>query len=546
MFTRDTDSIYLNRYTIAQLLSPGKGMSRVYSALDTQLNKYVCLKEVDKSDAGRDNINFISLKNEISLLASLSHPGIPRIIDVSEDSSTYSVLMDLIMGNNLEQLLSTTPILSEDFVVSKMLQLTSILSYLHSLPTPIVYLDLKPSNLILEGDNIKLLDFGISQRITPGAKVIHPVGTRGFAAPEQAKVGQPYDLRSDIYSFGVTLYSLLANDLTPQGILNLKDKRPHVSQGLVSIITKCTQPDPDQRFQTISELATALRNYKLLDERVVKKSKRYIHLHRLTATLAVLSLLSSGAAFGADRYMESVSYNSLLSAAQKSQSLEDYSKVIKQRPSDLSLYLEMIEIVKQSDGVFSSDEEAILLPLIRENLTSLQSSPDYPKLSYQMGELYWFFYKSSSNASGQALSVPWFKDSMEGNYQKTQSEALYSLGSFHKDIASAIQTSSDTGRYRAYWNTLRSLDLSKESGEVIQLQYLTTALDFLGTYPQRLLSDGVPKSEIDSFLKQVDTYLSSHHSPSPGRPEELYSHLKGTLPNVKSIIQSTYAPAPKV
>lgn len=535
MYIREEGSVYKNRYKVINTLHT-KGMSFVYTVFDMKLEKLVCLKEVVKAQAGRDAVNLDSVRRETKLLRSLNHPGIPRILDVEETDERYSILMDLVTGYSLEELYRRRPeMFTQDFVVSKMSQLALILGYLHKLPEPIFYRDLKTGNIMLQDGNVRLLDFGISERLTPTNKYIQqPLGSRGYAAPEQAKVGVAYDLRSDIYSFGVTMYVLLEGSL-PE---STPCRPQHASQGIQTIVERCTQLDPDERFQSMPEVFTALQNIDLYDSRVLSASKRKIRTFYASVLASVLLLGVSGSAYALGMYGDSVSYQSLVAVAQKENTIPAYVRAIDKRPYDIDTYFQVVDLIKSGDGVFSSEEEQQFLPTLTEYINEIKQSPKYPELAYKVGELYWFFFQDDAKASGKLLSIPWFSDAVDGGYNSEQAKIFYNLGAFYRDISSAVQTSSDTGMYRAYWNGLTSLDITG-SGEVVTLQLYNNLADFIYTYTYRLQTDGVPAKDVRAQLDAIQGYLDKT-PPSPGRPEELAKALQEKLDKLPQHLTAVY------
>lgn len=127
--------------------------------------------------------------------------------------------------------------------------------YLHGLTRPIIYRDLKPSNIIkMKDGTIRLLDFGISEEITTDNDTIQEaLGTWGFAAPEQVKKGLKYDLRSDIFAFGRTFYNMVTG-VTPSRSLKcckpVRSINSSVSIGLENFINTCMELEPAKRFQS--------------------------------------------------------------------------------------------------------------------------------------------------------------------------------------------------------------------------------------------------------------------------------------------------------
>ena len=188
------------RYKILSVIGKG-GMSRVYLAADLQLtNKQWAVKEVDRNatdPTGRPIEQ--SLASEAELLSKLDHPNIVDIVDIEKTEDFIYVIMDHVEGTSLADVVRREGPQSEEDVQKWMLQVCDALGYLHRQDPPIVYRDMKPSNIMLHPDGyIKLIDLGVAREYKDEArKDTIAFGTTGYAAPEQylaaptGAVGQP-------------------------------------------------------------------------------------------------------------------------------------------------------------------------------------------------------------------------------------------------------------------------------------------------------------------------------------------------------------------
>jgi len=204
-----------DRYCILETVGKG-GMGAVYRALDLRLSKrVVAIKEMSQSglsgqDLQRAIANFM---REAELLAHLKHPGLPDIYEQFEESGRRYLVMEFIEGETLEQQLTVLQkqgrLLTLEQVLAIGRQVAVVLDYLHSSQPPIIFRDLKPANIMLNGrGQTYLIDFGIARFFKPGQiKDTVALGSPGYAPPEQYR--QATSPRSDIYSFGATLYQML-------------------------------------------------------------------------------------------------------------------------------------------------------------------------------------------------------------------------------------------------------------------------------------------------------------------------------------------------
>jgi serine/threonine protein kinase len=202
-----------NRYQIIQQLGKG-GMGTVYQAIDQRLNRTVALKEIVTPSVEVKR----AFEREAELLANLHHPALPSIIDHLIEDDHHFIIMQFIPGDDLAETLSRR---GSAFTVDEVLKwaddLLDVLDYLHSYNPPIVHRDIKPSNLkVTTRGQIILLDFGLSKGAAGQMPtVVTSESVRGFTRPyaslEQIQ-GTSTDPRSDLYSFGATMYHLMTGN----------------------------------------------------------------------------------------------------------------------------------------------------------------------------------------------------------------------------------------------------------------------------------------------------------------------------------------------
>ncbi len=257
-----------NRYQIIRLLGQG-GMGAVYQARDIRLpGKQWAIKEMTDAlitDPIERNEAIESFRQEARLLATLEHQNLPQVSDAFEEGGKQFIVMDYIEGQTFEKIIGTTTgFLPEATVLAWAEQLCNVLDYLHGLHPPVIFRDLKPSNIKLMPDgNLKLIDFGIARFFKPGkTKDTAKYGNIGYAAPEQFGTDQT-DARSDIYSFGVTLHRLLTKydpAQTPFNLPTVRSINPYVSAQTEAVIARATQTAPINRLQSVKEMGRALQS----------------------------------------------------------------------------------------------------------------------------------------------------------------------------------------------------------------------------------------------------------------------------------------------
>ncbi|HHV59204.1 MAG TPA: serine/threonine protein kinase [Clostridiaceae bacterium] len=267
------------KYKIIDKIGHG-GMGTVYKAENVKLQTYWAIKEINSIN--QKNINV----KEYDILKKLNHPALPRIFDIFEENSNLYIVEDYIEGINLKEFLKNNGTIDEKTAIDWFLQLCHVLKFLHEQkPNPIIYRDMKPSNIILTDQGaLKLVDFGIAREYKDTASTDTVfIGSRGYAAPEQYGLGQSTPA-TDIYSLGVTIYHLLTgHDPTtpPYKLRPVREIKGNLSQEIENIIIKCTQEDPGKRYQKIDELIEAINNIASKEKRETKGKPYYKSFRRL-------------------------------------------------------------------------------------------------------------------------------------------------------------------------------------------------------------------------------------------------------------------------
>lgn len=250
------------RYNIIKPIGKG-GSSIVYLAKNIKVGNLVAIKVVSKKEQKFD------LLTEKDILKELRHPAIPVIMDVEEDEEYLYLIEEYIEGIALSRLKLQ---LEEKEIIQIMLQLCDVLTYLHtSFQVPIIYRDLKPSNIIrMDNGHIKLIDFGIAKKYQANnVDDTSAYGTRGYAAPEQ--FGQDKaDVRTDIFALGVCMYDMLTGknlSTPPYKLKPIREIDPTISNKLEEVLNKCIINMPSGRYQSTKYLEEALREIGREDRR---------------------------------------------------------------------------------------------------------------------------------------------------------------------------------------------------------------------------------------------------------------------------------------
>ncbi len=277
-------SVLQERYEIETILGIG-GMSVVYKGRDLRFrNVYrpCAIKEmIDRSpDTQTRSITWKNFEREASLLATLNHPAIPKIYDYFVEGGRIYLVLEFIEGKNLEDILEASPgPLEEEQVVRWAIQICDVLSYLHNhRPEPIIFRDMKPSNvMVTPDDRVVLIDFGIA-RIFEADRKGTMIGTEGYSPPEQYRgIAEP---RGDIYALGATMHHLLTKcDPRLETPFTFHERpvralNPKVSAALEAVIMKALEYDVRQRWSSAAEMRAALLDLAHLDLQGLRGERR--------------------------------------------------------------------------------------------------------------------------------------------------------------------------------------------------------------------------------------------------------------------------------
>ncbi len=247
-----------NKYEVIRVIGQG-GMGTVYLCKNNRLGNLWAVKETKINES--EKINFLA---ESNILKDLVHDGIPRIVDIFYEYNYLYMVEDYIEGETLKEHINKYGNLNSEKLIDISLQLCSILDYLHNFNPPIIYRDLKPSNIMLQKDGkIILVDFGISRTYKENQDSDTIIlGSKGYIAPEQLMNVQS-NVQTDIYSLGATMYFMTTGRMPsyPTEIIN-KDNYPKTMElAIVNIILKASAIEPENRYRNIRELKEALINY---------------------------------------------------------------------------------------------------------------------------------------------------------------------------------------------------------------------------------------------------------------------------------------------
>ncbi len=243
------------KYEVIKVLGHG-GMGTVYLCKNSRLGNLWAVKEVNSK--WKNQIDFLA---EPNMLKNLNHIGIVRIIDIFYEDDNLYIVEDYIEGKTLKEHVKAEGPLPSALVEDISRQLCSILEYLHSFNPPIVYRDLKPSNIMIKPNNkVVLIDFGIARiykESQEGDTMI--LGSKGYIAPEQL-VNIQSNTQTDIYSLGATMFFMLTGKsiTLPTELMAEENYPKHATKSLVKVIQKATAIEPKSRYSNVALMLSDL------------------------------------------------------------------------------------------------------------------------------------------------------------------------------------------------------------------------------------------------------------------------------------------------
>ena len=246
--------IWFQKYRIIRLLGRG-GTAKVFLAEHIRLNSYRAIKCISKNHP-----LYESQLKEAQILKNLKHSCIPIIYDIEEDKNCSYIVEQYLEGDTLKGYVTAKGCLDSDIIIRFALQLCDLLHYLHHIDRPILYLDLKPDNIIVTGNSLKLVDFGSAvflDEAETGNQEYY--GTYGFAAPEMYQ-RKGIDERSDVYGIGMLLYYMATGSTLREDMKSIDhiDSCNTCSKKLKKTIIRCLKYNPSGRYASIAQLSKAI------------------------------------------------------------------------------------------------------------------------------------------------------------------------------------------------------------------------------------------------------------------------------------------------
>ncbi|WEV46290.1 serine/threonine-protein kinase [Bifidobacterium sp. ESL0690] len=527
------------RYELLTEIGRG-GMSTVYLALDATLHKQWAVKEI-RHIPDKEQRRFIidGLISEANLIKTFDHPAIPRIVDLIEENGSLYIVMDYIEGETLSKVLADQGPQDEETVTSWGIQLCDVLDYLHQRNPPIVYRDMKPSNVMVTPEGaVRVIDFGIACEMPPAKGPLPQgyearMGTPGYAAPEQYDEFGRSDARTDVYGLGALLYVMLTGKPIkgePYDAAPLRQVLPNASAGLERVLSKAMQRDPEQRYQDCAQFAYDLEHYSDRDAKRRKTMQLKWRTFCVLCVASVVALVGGGATLAAGAVNANSNYDLKMNLA--AQSSDDnaaeayYVTAANIRPSSIDPYEGMIKRY-ESDGVFSASEEQQLQQSLDDHSAVLQKQGgNWGRLCFDVGKLYWYYYSVDPSkspevggdtiAQSQYLRITaashWMNEASRTSFKDQKLAKLYAtIADFNTTIVPLINEGSDAGKYAPYFKSMNTLMhmMQSSNNDVMKLSTVNTVLEALRTYSRKFRADGVTQEQLNKAIDAAQNLSQS-------------------------------------
>lgn len=526
------------KYRVLKKIAEG-GMSTVYLVRHQMLGEYRAIKEICRKDCVFYESYRQNLLREIHILKSLDHPNLPKIMDVIVAKESLFIVMEYIQGSTLKELLKKNGPFEAKQVIEWGKQICAVLQYLHTRTPPIIYRDLKPSNLMLKADGrIIFIDFGTAKeyRARGNHTEVLSFGTLGYAAPEQYERNGKTDERTDIFCFGVTMYCLMTGKKPASMVSDLYWIKEEEFRGFLSmkrILSKCTRKNPWDRYQSCVELQKALEYCEKEINQRENKEKRKVAVGIFIGGAVLTGMLLCGGIYGKKYFLKQ---SALEYVRQAEKTLDEnyrrssYEIALKMVPEAGEIY-ESLDRTYVKMNHFTMENAADLMSILEGagkkigkpvlEILRRKNSDAYCEFCYNVGIGY-FYYMDSVEGKKEALD--WFRDvchakSKNFSSEKKERAFLYwKIAEYYRTFVTAGEDKSGEKKMGGYADFFRILcqlnqvNLKKDSSEseaaAAYLISVEVAIE-IGNFSAQFIQEGkIPYKnlleELDKIKKEKD------------------------------------------
>ena len=522
----------------------GRGGNSVVYLVKTNISGERFAYKALKPEAG--TIAEQLLHAEAQVLEELN--GIPAFYgEVYEEDRFCGFLMEYVEGETLQKMLESGRVFTVREAAEAGVQLCGILARMHGMDPPRIYRDLKPGNILVREDGrYVLVDYGAVRAFREGAGCdTHPLGTEGYAAPEQYGGWEQSDERTDVYGVGAVLHHMvtgkppLETGLRPLAeVMEALDGAPHKRSAEASrqyanldkILSRCCSVSPAMRFRSCRELAKALERLRTNDS-AERAWKKFVALVGLSASMLVSAGLFGATAVGAERSR----YHALIAEAEKVQGSDEKFSLLQQaagvRPQDPEAYLALFK-QQTSDGVITQEEKGTLEAFLYENgapeKMKKRKPSAYVKLEMEIGKGFLVFYEGGSEAARRCYANA-AEVSGAGSPLRRVSEAMCEV----------LGEEWRAGRIEAWGLLVReSVREAMKSGDgAFAASVCTRAAGEIALFPDRFEAVGDSLTAMKEVVKEVEDYRQEVSDGWPSVPEKLAGELEAASETAARVIK---------
>lgn len=562
----EKNTIIDGKYKIIKEIGRG-GMSQVYLVINQRVGKHWAMKTVNYKQCKNNDLAIKSLTKELYMLKRLQHRFLPNIIDIVEENHQLCIIMDYIEGQPLENLLRQQMAtkhcgLNPELVLDVARQLCQVFIYLHSQNPPIIYGDLKPSNIIVRPDGqICLIDFGTAV-FKEQIEKIH-MGTAGFAAPEQYNSDTGLVPETDIFAFGAVIYYLLTGCKAKkyakkEKLLSLNQKQIMTQEtsgyvkalsGLERILDKCIQSNVENRYHSFSLLYQDILRVEKLGSYHIMKLKLRLKIFFLVLFCSIGFVALAFMAYRMERYTLEYGCNYLFELAETAKDTEKiyiYGDLIKLNPKQEKAYIDLLVSLIQ-DQDFSLNDEQMIISLLNQREVGrdqtnrqylMESREGYAQFAYYMGIAYYYFMgpEGDKKSANGWLKIAIQEDFLNQNAYQPLAQILYKISSYYNShLGKVSQWGEGYVSYKEYWDDLMSLYALHKIGKdnlMIQLQIDYEIVYQIYTKTRMFIEEGhVSPEEMENILADIESNIPSENMTA--QETELQQQLVQMISNTR-------------
>ncbi|MDO4617843.1 MAG: serine/threonine-protein kinase [Lachnospiraceae bacterium] len=522
-------SVLEDRYRIVKQIGTG-GSSTVYEAVQIRTGRRLAVKAINGVSAGEVS------EQEIPLLKNLKHPGLPIILDVLREQNGLLIVMEYMEGENLQTIKEKRSGEGRPFTPDEVLgigaDLCEILQYLHTRERPLIYRDLKPSNImILPDGRAALVDLGaVCLAQCAEGDSVSAVGTPGFAAPEQFKEEKVLAPETDLFSLGAVLHSLITGrnpadklfsfekitEAAPELRRMYKGEQRRKLAALEKIIGECVRFRMEDRCHSAGKLLIELQN----PETVLRSGFSGPGQFAAAVVLAVLCLVFWLQSVQSEKLLTVIRQEGkeyALTKAKRSeaeQALEWIVQALELSPGDAECFSVLLDQMLL-DGVFSEEEQLTIRNLldrraegeVKDHETLMRMNPEAAfRFAYRIGTACLYAsegipaFLTAENWLEETIAcgAEWKPESEGGRQEKQlllrRTEKLLSICRYRGQILSGGFRGEEPLNIYTYWTELTDLldeDLPAGNLLITELGLWKEILGLLTDWPAELQSAGV-------------------------------------------------------